>query len=536
MSPRPERSARTGRSRSGPRRPPARPQATARNAELLAKFETLTPNIEPRRFTDLITVPELLMGVDDRRFEQTTPVQSAVFDTVAAGHDLVACAETGTGKTAAFLLPLMQRLLRANAEREGSARILVLAPTRELAVQIEDDVQGFGYHTSMRCAAVFGGVGMDGQEQALKAGVDVVVATPGRLMDHLRAGIAAFTGLDVLVLDEADRMLDMGFWPDVKFIVSQLPPGRPRQTLLFSATMPEEVMGFALEIMQSPRLVQLGIRNAPATTITHKAELLGRHEKTAWLSRFLRRAPGPTLVFSSTKRGADRLARDLQSQGIRAAALHADRTQADRLRAVEGFKSGTHRVLVATDIAARGLDIDAIETVVNFEVPFNREGYVHRVGRAGRAGSTGTAITLVSPDERHDMEEIADAFGLVLFEDAHAELVEAGEAIDGALPPVETASVAAERPRRPRTRRPRASEPAATPAVADVASEATSSPQESETTDTAADTPAEDGTGDAARKRRRRRRRRSGPKSDETVEGDGSPEATGNGSDESGEP
>jgi ATP-dependent RNA helicase RhlE len=301
--------------------------------------------------------------------------------------------------------------------------------------------------------------------------------------------------------------------------------------------MPEEVMGFALEIMQSPRLVQLGVRNAPATTITHKAELLGRHEKTAWLSRFLRRAPGPTLVFSSTKRGADRLARDLQSQGIRAAALHADRTQADRLRAVEGFKSGTHRVLVATDIAARGLDIDAIETVVNFEVPFNREGYVHRVGRAGRAGSTGTAITLVSPDERHDMEEIADAFGLVLFEDAHAELVEAGEAIDGALPPVETASVAAERPRRPRTRRPRASEPAATPAVADVASEAASSPQESETTDTAADTPAEDGTGDAARKRRRRRRRRSGPKSDETVEGDGSaPEATGNGSDESGEP
>ena len=194
--------------------------------------------------------------------------------------------------------------------------------------------------------------------------------------------------------------------------------------------------------------MQLGIRNAPATSITHKAELLGRHEKTAWLSRFLRRAPGPTLVFSSTKRGADRLARDLQSQGIRAAALHADRTQADRLRAVEGFKSGTHRVLVATDIAARGLDIDAIETVVNFEVPFNREAYVHRVGRAGRAGSTGTAITLVSPDERHDMEEIADAFGLVLFEDAHAELVEAGEAIDASRAGSPDRSAPAERPRR----------------------------------------------------------------------------------------
>ena len=277
--------------------------------------------------------------------------------------------------------------------------------------------------------------------------------------------------------------------------------------------MPEEVMGFALEIMPTPQLVQLGIRNAPATSITHKAELLGRHEKTAWLSRFLRRAPGPTLVFSSTKRGADRLARDLQSPGIRAAALHADRTQADRLRAVEGFKSGTHRVLVATDIAARGLDIDAIETVVNFEVPFNREAYVHRVGRAGRAGSTGTAITLVSPDERHDMEEIADAFGLVLFEDAHAELVEAGEVPDAAAPAgAPTAAAPAERPRRTRTRRPRSAEggdttPAAEPAPADTApadvAEAGS--------DAAVDATADSATGDAT-KRRRRRRRRSGPK------------------------
>jgi ATP-dependent RNA helicase RhlE len=300
--------------------------------------------------------------------------------------------------------------------------------------------------------------------------------------------------------------------------VSQLPPGRPRQTLLFSATMPEEVMGFALEIMQSPKLVQLGVRNAPATTITHKAELLGRHEKTAWLSRFLRRAPGPTLVFSATKRGADRLARDLQSQGIRAAALHADRTQADRLRAVEGFKSGTHRVLVATDIAARGLDIDAIETVVNFEVPFNREAYVHRVGRAGRAGSTGTAITLVSPDERHDMEEIADAFGLVLFEDAHAELVEAGEAIDGvAAAPGEEDAPPPERPRRTRTRRPRAIEPGSTAPASGAADTAAAAAVEAPP-DAIADSPADDASGDAARKRRRRRRRRSGARPDETVE------------------
>ena len=393
---------------------------------MLGKFDTLTPDISPRRFRDLIDLPELLIGVEDRRYEQSTPIQSAVFDTVAAGHDLVACAETGTGKTAAFLLPIMQRLLRSDAPREGSARVLVLAPTRELAVQIEDDVQGFGYHTSLQGAAVFGGVNMDGQEQALRSGVDIVVATPGRLMDHLRAGIAKFTGLEVLVLDEADRMLDMGFWPDVRFIASQLPTDRPRQTLLFSATMPEEVMGFALDIMRNPKLVQLGLRNAPATSITHKAELLGRHEKTAWLVRYLRRAPGPTLVFSATKRGADRLARELQQAGVRTTALHADRTQVDRLKAVEGFKSGTYKVLVATDIAARGLDIDGIETVVNFEVPFNREAYVHRVGRTGRADLTGTAITLVAPEEREAMDEIAEAFGLVLYEDAHAELVAAG--------------------------------------------------------------------------------------------------------------
>jgi ATP-dependent RNA helicase RhlE len=384
----------------------------------------LEPDTAPRRFVDLITDERLRMGLEDRRFEATTPIQSAVFDVVAAGHDVVACAETGTGKTAAFLLPLMQRLLQQpQAERVGSARVLVLAPTRELAVQIEDDVQGFGYHSGLLGAAVFGGVAMDGQEAALKTGVDVVVATPGRLMDHMRTGAAKFTGLEVLVLDEADRMLDMGFWPDVKFITSQLPADQPRQTLLFSATMPEEVMGYALDIMRAPKLIQLGSRNAPATTITHQAELLGRHEKTTWLVRHLRRSSGPTLVFSATKRGADRLARELQAAGVKTTTLHADRTQQDRLRAVEGFRSGTYRVLVATDIAARGLDIDGIEQVINYEVPFNREGYVHRVGRTGRATAKGVAITLVAPEERQAMDDIAAAFGLVLFEDAHAELV-----------------------------------------------------------------------------------------------------------------
>jgi ATP-dependent RNA helicase RhlE len=305
--------------------------------------------------------------------------------------------------------------------------------------------------------------------------------------------------------------------------------------------MPEEVMGFALEIMQAPQLVQLGIRNAPATSITHKAELLGRHEKTAWLSRFLRRAPGPTLVFSSTKRGADRLARDLQSQGIRAAALHADRTQADRLRAVEGFKSGTHRVLVATDIAARGLDIDAIETVVNFEVPFNREAYVHRVGRAGRAGSTGTAITLVSPDERQDMEEIADAFGLVLFEDAHAELVEAGEAVDGApvVAAAEVAPASSETPRRTRTRRPR---PAgvSTPSTAadEAATDGAGAAPEGAAGPANENVVGDESDADPAKKRRRRRRRRTGAKPEDgteaaTPDGDAAPSLASSEGDES---
>ena len=423
----PQRRSPGGRGPRGPRRPspsaPPTAQAIARSAALLARFERLDPDITPRRFTDLITDDRLVRGLEDRRFETTTPIQSAVFDVVSAGHDLVACAETGTGKTAAFLLPLMQQMLRhPRAERNGSARVLVLAPTRELAVQIEDDVQGFGYHSGLLGAAVFGGVAMDGQEAALKTGVDIVVATPGRLMDHMRTGAAKFPGLEVLVLDEADRMLDMGFWPDVKHITSQWPTGEPRQTLLFSATMPEEVMGYALDIMRAPRLVQLGSRNAPATSITHKAELLGRHEKTTWLVRHLRRSSGPTLVFSATKRGADRLARDLQTAGVKTTALHADRTQQDRLKAVEGFRSGAYRVLVATDIAARGLDIDGIEQVINYEVPFNREGYVHRVGRTGRATAKGVAITLVAPEERQAMDDIASAFGLVLFEDAHAEL------------------------------------------------------------------------------------------------------------------
>jgi ATP-dependent RNA helicase RhlE len=333
------------------------------------------------------------------------------------GSDLIGCAETGTGKTAAFLLPILNRMLKARAaapEERGFTRVLILAPTRELCVQIEDDVQGFTYHTDLTSIAVYGGVPMDAQERALRAGVDIVVATPGRLMDHMRNANVRFDRLDTLVLDEADRMMDMGFWPDVRRIVAVLPDAAARQTLLFSATMPEPVMRLADEVVRDAKFVQIGVAGGPARSITHTIENVAAGQKAEWLARFLRRADGPVLVFVRTKSGAERLARRLAAAGLKAASLHADRTQAQRTQAVEGFRSGRFRVLVATDVAARGLDIDGITHVVNYEVPSNRETYVHRVGRTGRAEATGTALTLVAPEELRALQALKRSFGLEL--------------------------------------------------------------------------------------------------------------------------
>ena len=331
------------------------------------------------------------------------------------GSDLIGCADTGTGKTAAFLLPILNRMLRARAalpDERGFTRVLILAPTRELCVQIEDDVQGFTYHTDLTSIAVYGGVPMDQQERALKSGVDIVVATPGRLMDHMRSSAVGFDRLDTLVLDEADRMMDMGFWPDVRRIVAALPDSAARQTLLFSATMPEDVMKLADEVVLGAKYVQIGSDGGPAKGITHTVENVPAGQKAEWLARFLRRAGGPVLVFVRTKSGAERLARRLASAGLKAAALHADRTQVQRSHAIEGFRSGRYRVLVATDVAARGLDIDGITHVVNYEVPSNRETYVHRVGRTGRADATGTALTLVAPEELRALQALKRSFGL----------------------------------------------------------------------------------------------------------------------------
>jgi ATP-dependent RNA helicase RhlE len=372
----------------------------------------------PVAFDTLGLEPSLIEGIRIRGFSATTPIQSAVIPFVMNGDDLIGCAATGTGKTAAFLLPILNRMLRARAadpDERGYTRVLILAPTRELCVQIADDVEGFTYHTDVTSVAVYGGVDMGPQERALKSGVDIVIATPGRLMDHMRSKTVTFDKLDTLVLDEADRMMDMGFWPDVRRIVQTLPDTAARQTLLFSATMAEEVMKLADELVVDARYVQIGSPGA-AKTITHTAEAVPSGQKTQWLARFLRRTAGPVLVFVRTKSGAERLARQLASAGLKAAALHADRTQQQRTQAVEGFRSGTYRVLVATDVAARGLDIDGITHVVNYEVPHNRETYVHRVGRTGRAEATGTALTLVAPEELRALEALQRSVGIEMQE------------------------------------------------------------------------------------------------------------------------
>jgi ATP-dependent RNA helicase RhlE len=371
----------------------------------------------PVAFETLGLDPQLIEGIRIRGFTSTTPIQSAVIPIVMDGSDLIGCADTGTGKTAAFLLPILNRMLRARAaapEERGFTRVLILAPTRELCGQIEDDVQGFTYHTDLTSIAVYGGVPMDPQERALKSGVDIVVATPGRLMDHMRNGAVKFDKLDTLVLDEADRMMDMGFWPDVRRIVAALPDAAARQTLLFSATMPDDVMRLADEVVRDAKFVQVGSAGGPAKSITHTIENVPAGQKAEWLAKFLRRADGPVLVFVRTKSGAERLARRLAADGLKAAALHADRTQVQRTQAVEGFRSGRYRVLVATDVAARGLDIDGITHVVNYEVPSNRETYVHRVGRTGRAEATGTALTLVSPEELRALQALQRSFGMEL--------------------------------------------------------------------------------------------------------------------------
>jgi ATP-dependent RNA helicase RhlE len=358
-------------------------------------------------FSSLDLHPTLLRGIRDLGFTRPTPIQAEAVPPAAAGRDVLACAMTGSGKTAAFLWPIMQQLL--NRPR-GATRALVLAPTRELAAQILEDVQDLGAHTPITAAAVFGGVGMGPQAAAFRRKVDVLVATPGRLLDHLQHDYARLDAIEHFVLDEADRMLDMGFLPDVKRIVKRLPVRR--QTLCFSATMPEPIVALTREMLRQPVHIQLQRRAAPATGITQAVYPVPQQLKRSLLVTLLERGDlKQALVFTRTKHRADRLAKSLIAAGIAADRIHGNRSQGQRTAALAGFKAGRFQVLVATDIAARGIDVEALEHVVNFDVPLVPDDYIHRVGRTARAEAVGEAFTLVSPEEESELRAIERAVG-----------------------------------------------------------------------------------------------------------------------------
>jgi len=348
----------------------------------------------PTSFSDLGLGPALLAAVTDAGYTQPTPIQQEAIPLALSGRDMIGLANTGTGKTAAFTLPIIDRLLGGPRR----TRVLILTPTRELAAQVDDSFRKYGRHSGLDVAAVFGGVPIEPQERALRSGVDVVVATPGRLIDHIERQNVVFDDLEVLVLDEADRMLDMGFAPQINRIVSEIP--RYRQTLLFSATMPPEVEALARKYLRKPVVVQVGRRSSAASTVAHAVYPVPREKKSALLVELLRKPEmDSVLIFSRTKHGADRVVRHLERAEITATAMHADKSQAQRTQALEGFKRGSIRVLVATDIAQRGLDISGITHVINYDVPQQPEDYVHRIGRTGRAAATGDAYTFMAPDE-----------------------------------------------------------------------------------------------------------------------------------------
>ena len=356
-------------------------------------------------FTHLKLHPDLLRGLKDLGFQRPTPIQSDAIPPAMEGRDLLACAMTGSGKTAAFLLPILHKLM---GRPRGTTRALVLTPTRELAAQILEDLNDLAVHTPMSAASVFGGVGMGPQEHAFRSGVDVIIATPGRLLDHFRMPYAKLAGLEFLVLDEADRMLDMGFLPDIRRVLRHLPS--KRQTLFFSATMPPPIAALSREMLHSPATINIERRSAPASGITQAVYPVPQHLKPALLVDLLKKgAMKDALVFTRTKHRANRLAQHLIAAGLNAERIHGNRSQTQRTEALAGFKSGKYRVLVATDIAARGIDVTALGHVVNFDVPAVPEDYIHRVGRTARAELTGSAFTFVSPEEEGDLRAIEKA-------------------------------------------------------------------------------------------------------------------------------
>jgi len=349
-------------------------------------------------FSKLGLAAKVLDGVTAAGYTDPTPIQLRAIPLILAGRDVIGSAQTGTGKTAAFALPLLSRL-----GQRGKLRALVLEPTRELAAQVETAVRDYARFTDLRTAVIFGGTGYGRQDQLLKRGVDVVVATPGRLLDQMQRRMLRLDQIEILVLDEADRMLDMGFLPDVRKIIERCP--RNRQTMLFSATIPPEIGQLCKFALRNPETIEIGQRRMPAETVTHALYPVDVGQKQELLEELLRRTDyDQVLIFCRTKNGADRAARRLQQQGHAVAVLHSSRTQRERENALSGFRNGRYEVMVATDIAARGIDVEQISHVINFDVPHHPEDYVHRIGRTGRAQSVGDAFTIMTAE---DIQEVA---------------------------------------------------------------------------------------------------------------------------------
>jgi ATP-dependent RNA helicase RhlE len=370
---------------------PVQPVAAAAPGGELAAAEAATIDVT---FADLGITAPMLKALSDAGYRRPTPIQAQAIPLALKGRDIIGLAMTGTGKTAAFVIPIMERLLGGPRR----TRALILTPTRELCVQVEESFRKYGKHSGLTVIPVYGGVGYDPQVKALRGGVDVVVATPGRLLDHLEKQNVVLDEIEVLVLDEADRMLDMGFAPQINRIVAQL--HAYRQTLLFSATMPPEVEALARKYLRKPVVVQVGRRSGAATTVQHFVYPCPKDKKSSLLVELLKKESlDSVLVFTRTKHGADRVVKALEKAGINAGAMHADKTQGQRTKALDDFKKAKLRVLVATDIAQRGLDITGISHVINFDVPQQAEDYVHRIGRTGRAAATGDAYTFMCADE-----------------------------------------------------------------------------------------------------------------------------------------
>jgi ATP-dependent RNA helicase RhlE len=362
-------------------------------------------------FRALALDQRLTHAIQEAGYTEPTPIQAAASPEVLAGRDVIGIAQTGTGKTAAFVLPILHKLAsRLNDKQSRRMRALVVAPTRELVVQIEENVRAYAKHLPLRVATIFGGVSERPQIDALRSGVDLVVATPGRLLDLMGQRHVDFSGIEFLVLDEADRMLDMGFLPSIRKIVRALP--QKRQTLMFSATLSREIEALTHEFQHAPKLIEIGRRANPAETVTQFVYEVKQHLKPSLLLHLLGEPQFDTvLVFTRTKHGADRIARRLEGAGIKVGTIHSNRSQNQRLRALKDFKSGAVRVLVATDIAARGIDVDGISHVVNFDFPMHAEDYVHRIGRTGRAHAVGDAISFVTPEDHGPLRSLERFIG-----------------------------------------------------------------------------------------------------------------------------